>query len=222
MSTCQEFVETILQPYRKQVIDRLNMHKDSNLIWLLDCWSVHKSKEFIAWMKEKHPNILLIFVPANCTSIYQPADVILQRPFKHGFRKAFDIYTIAMIDKQLEEKEAKDVKLDFRMSSLKPLLCSWLFEAWHHVNKPAMIRRGWAQCGLQQVFNSTFQCTAMEEHMKTPLFKETSFESREEEEIDPDDSVEDIMEDGLLQVAEMITTNKYLTISALKSLAQKR
>ena len=58
--------------------------------------------------------------------------------------------------------------------------------------------------------------------MKTPLFKETSFESREEEEIDPDDSVEDIMEDGLLQVAEMITTNKYLTISALKSLAQKR
>ena len=128
MFICQEFVETILQPYRKQVIDRLNIHKDSNLIWLLDCWSVHKSKEFVAWIKEKHPNILLIFVPANCIFIYQPADVILQRPFKHGFRKEFDIYTTTMIDKQLEIKEAKDVKLDFRMSTLKPLFCSWLFE----------------------------------------------------------------------------------------------
>ena len=48
MSTCQKFVETILQPFRKQVIDRLNMHKDLNLIWLLDYWSVHKSKKFIA------------------------------------------------------------------------------------------------------------------------------------------------------------------------------
>src|ERR1700737_3616925 len=116
MSTCQEFVETILQPYRKQVIDRLNMHKDSNLIWLLDCWSVHKSKEFVAWIKEKHPNILLIFVPANCTSIYQPPDVILQRPFKHGFRKAFDIYTTAMIDKQDEEEEGKKREIDLSFS----------------------------------------------------------------------------------------------------------
>ena len=111
------------------MIDRLNMHNDSNLIWLLDCWTVHNSKEFVAWIKEKHPNIFLIFISANCTSIYQPANVILQWPFKRGFRKEFDIYTTTMIDKQLETKEAKDIMLDFCMSTLKPLLCSWLFEA---------------------------------------------------------------------------------------------
>jgi hypothetical protein len=32
MSTCQKFVVTILQPHMKQIIDWLNMHKDSNLI----------------------------------------------------------------------------------------------------------------------------------------------------------------------------------------------
>ena len=99
ISTCQKIVETILQPDMKQVIDRLNMHKDSNLVWLLDYWSVHKSKEIVAWMKEKHPTIILIFVPANCTSIYQLPYVILQRPFKHDFRNEFDIYTTTMIDK---------------------------------------------------------------------------------------------------------------------------
>ena len=227
MSTCQEFVETILQPYRKQVIAELNLDKDSKLVWLLDSWSVHKSKEFVAWIKETHPNILLIFVPANCTSIYQPADVILQRPFKHGFRKEFNIYTRAMIDKQLEVKDAKDVKLDFHTSTLKPLLCSWLFKAWQHVNKPEMIKLGWAQCGLDQVFNSSFQSSAIEEHTKTPLFKDTPLESseaeetvetRDEEEIDPDDNIEGIMEEGLVQVFEFISTNKKSTISSLKSL----
>ena len=62
-------------------------------------------------------------------------------------------------------KMTKDVKLNFHMSTLNFLLCSWLFEAWHHVNKPTMIRCGWAQYGLEQLFNSTFQFTAMEEHI---------------------------------------------------------
>ena len=129
MSTCQEFVKTIVRPYKKQIIDQLNMHKDSKFIWLLDCWSVHKSKEFVVWIKEKHPTILLIFVPADYTSMYHPAYVILQRPFKHGFGKEFDIYTITMIDKQIEEKETKNVNLDFCKSTLKFLLYSWWFEA---------------------------------------------------------------------------------------------
>jgi hypothetical protein len=90
---------------------------------------VHKSKEFVAWTKQQHPTILFIFVPINCTSIYELADVISQRPFKHDFRKELNIYTTTMTDNQLEKKEKKYAKLDFHMSTLKPLLCSLLFEA---------------------------------------------------------------------------------------------
>ena len=129
MTTCQEFVDRILQPYRKQQVQMLNIAEDSKLIWLIDCWSVHKSKEFISWVKVNHPEILFIFIPANCTSVFQPADVILQRLFKHAFRQEFDNYTSDDIDKQLEEKAAKDVKIDMKMSTLKPLLCGWLFKA---------------------------------------------------------------------------------------------
>jgi hypothetical protein len=101
---------------------------------------VHKSKEFILWVKEKHPQILLISVRANCTSIFQPSDVILQTPFKHALRQEFDTYTSDDIDKQLEDKVAMDVKIDIKMSTSKPLLCGWLFKAWTYVNKREMIK----------------------------------------------------------------------------------
>jgi hypothetical protein len=88
------------------------------------------SKDFTSWVKEKYPQILLIFVPANCTSVLQPANVIIQRPFKHSFKLQFDTYTSQDIGHQLEEKDLKDVKLDTKMTVLKPLLCSWLYQAW--------------------------------------------------------------------------------------------
>jgi hypothetical protein len=36
-------------------------------------------------MKSKHPQLHLLFNLENCTSVFQPADVIFQRPFKHAF-----------------------------------------------------------------------------------------------------------------------------------------
>jgi hypothetical protein len=97
-------VEKILQPYRLKKLLELNLDEDSKLIWLLDCWNIHMSREFIDWIKEVHPTILLIFIPTNCTSVYQPADVILQRLFKHGFHQQFDNYSTESIGKQLDVK----------------------------------------------------------------------------------------------------------------------
>ena len=37
-----------------------------------------------------YPHIRLVYVPPNCTSQLQVANVILQRPFKHGLRKRFN------------------------------------------------------------------------------------------------------------------------------------
>jgi hypothetical protein len=36
-----------------------------NCFWWLDCWSGHKSQEFFDCIKEKHPNMLVVFVPTN-------------------------------------------------------------------------------------------------------------------------------------------------------------
>jgi hypothetical protein len=83
LQTCKEFVIHILEPHKQKQANEMGLDKDEKLIWLLDCWNVHISKNFTSWMKEKYLQILLIFVPANCTSVLQLADVIIQRLFKH-------------------------------------------------------------------------------------------------------------------------------------------
>ena len=69
-------------------------------------------------------------------------------------------------------KALTKVKLDTKMTILKPLLCSWFYLAWQYVNQPSMIKKGWATCGLDCAFNKNFQISAMDEHMKRPLFKD--------------------------------------------------
>jgi hypothetical protein len=62
---------------------------DDNQYWVayIDCWKIHKSKAFLDWARAKYPKLLIIlFVPAGCTGKFQPADLILQRVFKHIIR----------------------------------------------------------------------------------------------------------------------------------------
>lgn len=68
-------------------------------------------------MKENHKEILIIFIRANCTIVFQPTDVIIQKPFKHGFRQVIDSFTSDDIMKQL--KHTTDIKVDAKMTTLK-------------------------------------------------------------------------------------------------------
>ena len=53
-------------------------------------------------------------------------------------------------------------------------------------------------CGLDRAFESSFQTSAMEEHMKSSLFKEVQGPEEickeKDDETDPDESIEAIME----------------------------
>jgi hypothetical protein len=133
-------------------------------------------------MKNKHPQIHLFFIPENCTSVFQLADVILQRPFKHAFRLEFNKYTLDVFTKQLED--GVDLKVDMKMSTLKPKICGWLHKAWEHLTcKEEMVKKGWGHTGLLQAFQEDFQRQAMMENIKDPLFTNMG-ETNASEEID--------------------------------------
>ncbi len=61
--------------------------------------SVHISAEFRGFMKENFPHILLLFVPANCTSKLQVMDVVFQRPFKHAIHQLYNQFQATEIAK---------------------------------------------------------------------------------------------------------------------------
>ena len=133
---------------------------------------MHKNSEFLNWIKGEHANVLVLFVPANCTSKLQPADVILQRPLKHAFKLQFHKWTTSQVRTQIEG--GKDGDVDLRMSNLKPLICEWLHNAWTQVkNMQDMIIKGWDKCGIDKAFIHEFQLKAMVANAESPLFKVT-------------------------------------------------
>ena len=78
-------------------------------------------------MKENYPRIKMIFIPANCTSVCQPADVIINKSLKHLIRQLFLKYVAEVVAKQLAAGVAPaDVKVDLRMTTLKRQLATWL------------------------------------------------------------------------------------------------
>jgi hypothetical protein len=76
----------IVAPYNKNDIESdpsLCEVPDQKAIIMIDCYPVHTGKDFRTYVLEEHPHVFLVFVPANCTSIFQVADVGLQRIIKH-------------------------------------------------------------------------------------------------------------------------------------------
>jgi hypothetical protein len=206
LATCKEFVDKILSSYKRSQIKELGLPNYQEMIWLIDCWSVHISQELRTWMKNKHPQIHLFFIPANCTLVFQPADVILQRPFKHAFQLKFNKYTMDVFIKQLEDRV--DLKVDMKMSILKSKICGWVYKVWEHLTcKEDMVKKGWGHIGLLQAFQQDFQRQAMMENIKDPLFINMG-ETNASEEIDHTDMeeicakvfIDTVLEDSLLRV----------------------
>jgi hypothetical protein len=128
-------------------------------VLILDCWSVHTSKDFREWMKETHPHYHLVYVPAGCTGIAQPADVILQRPLKAGIVNAFSLWMATEIHLLLKNGAApSELKMNTGMTTLEPLLVEWVWVSWRdQKDRTALIKRGWAKCGLGDVLLPTKQ-----------------------------------------------------------------
>ena len=86
MHTMKIYVNDVLAPYFTAAKKELGLPEIQLSIWQIDCWSVHRSKEFRVWMAAEHPNIQLEYVPNGCTGIWQACDVVIQGVFKHAIR----------------------------------------------------------------------------------------------------------------------------------------
>ncbi len=60
-----------------------NLASDTKMIVYLDCWTIHRSKNFCEWIKAKYLFIIFLFKTANCTGFF---DVGLQNLFKHSVK----------------------------------------------------------------------------------------------------------------------------------------
>lgn len=140
--TMQQWITEVLLPYA----DRVSLPK-SDIVLVLDVWAVHKSEEFRTFLREQHPRIHLVFVPANCTSKLQVADVALQRSFKHGLRRRFNHWAADIIKEQIANSNLIGLNPFLKMASIKPLILQWSISSWERLQEgKEHIIAGWHTC----------------------------------------------------------------------------
>ncbi len=69
---------------------------------------------------------------------------MLQRPFKHGFRKQFEKWQSELVASQLAEGvRPEDVELQVGIKKLRELLIGWLLSSWGELcEQVEMIQKG--------------------------------------------------------------------------------
>jgi len=183
--TMQQYIQRVLIPYAKERIVEHKLSPDSKLILVLDIWAVHKSMEFRTFLKNQHPNIHLVFVPANCTSKLQVADVMLQRPFKHGIKRRFNEWAAEMIKEQIAADALVGLTPYLKMSSLKPLIVQWCIDSWKRMKEGKdLIKTGWHTCvvSLFDVYDGIKRVEAVAESARGELEVRDYVPSGEEKE----------------------------------------
>ncbi|KZP08147.1 hypothetical protein FIBSPDRAFT_761870, partial [Athelia psychrophila] len=135
--TMHELVNDIITPYFDGQKEKLGLPPAQK--WQIDVWSVHRSQEFRTWMKEHHPNIIIHFVPAGCTGVFQPCNVGIQHIMKHSLKRSChrDI-----VDEVLGQLDANtEVVIDKTIGVLRDHTPTWLLEVYTTLNKPEIVKK---------------------------------------------------------------------------------
>jgi hypothetical protein len=159
----RDYVDFIITPFVNAKRQQHNC-PDSPVLLLFDCWSVHKSEEFLTWMRQQHPDYHIVFIPAGCTGKAQPADVVLQRPLKCEISNQFLQWTTDILTAQLtpDNDDLPTCEIDHTMGTLKPKLVEWAWASWNQLqSRKEMIAKGWAKIGLDAIFKPERQAAAL-------------------------------------------------------------
>ena len=170
--TMRQYISDVLVPYADRCVVQHNLPVDSHIVLVLDVWAVHKSEEFRLFLRTHHPRIHLVFVPANCTSQLQVADVMLQRPFKHGIRQRFNTWAASVLKEQIDKDEIVGLNPFLKMSVIKPLVLEWTLGSWSKLKEGStFIKFGWHTCciSLFDVHDLAKRVQVLEEVAKEEL-----------------------------------------------------
>lgn len=89
------WVERILIPAANRICVRTGRSRDHDILLSWDVYTLHRAESTLAYLKEHHPRIKLVYVPANCTSVAQVADVGINGPFKTMYRQLKEKWLVA-------------------------------------------------------------------------------------------------------------------------------
>lgn len=104
LKTMKEWIAAIMQPYVISIIEaNPDLPKDQKSVLFINIYPVHKSEAFTTHVYIEYPCVIIIFIPGNCTGIFQPADIGLQHVVKHHQKQCLFRWLVAEQQKQVAQ-----------------------------------------------------------------------------------------------------------------------
>ncbi len=146
--TMIQYMDNIANPYFKKVKADLGLPPQQKSLIICDVFKAHRTTEF----KEKvvESGCELEYVPANCTSEFQPLDVSGNKEFKGDLKGSFQGHYADQVSKGLAEGlTPADIKVDLQLGTLKPLHAKWVLHAAEALRQnKSVLLAGWKMSGI--------------------------------------------------------------------------
>ena len=145
----QEYAENVLILYVESVVDEYPLNrKDQKALCFFDVFAAHRTDSFKDKLDDN--DIKIRFVPASCTGELQPLNVAGNDEFKRKIQNFFINWYSDELSKGMKlGKAASDVKIDIKLSTIKPIHASWIVAAFQQVTKETLIR-GWEKTCIKE------------------------------------------------------------------------
>ena len=99
-------------------------------------------------------NIIVIHVPNNHTNLFQPLDISVNKSAKCFITEKYqDWYAEQVVEQLNKGVAAHDVKVDVRLSTVKPLHANWIIAMYKHMrNSKDLIINGFKKAHIMEAF----------------------------------------------------------------------
>ena len=165
--TATEYQNWLLHVYGKQRERRF---------LVVDCYKPHKAEESIKMAKERC-NANVVIVPGGCTSIIQPMDKCINKPFKESMRQSWQEW--------MRQDRAKTKQGNLKQPTRQDAI-NWVSIAWDSISQETIVN-SFLVCGISNALDGS------EDDYVSDDVPAIELESVEEEE---GEEGEDDLEDG--------------------------
>jgi hypothetical protein len=152
-ATTKQFVERIICE-RDAICAEKNLPKSSRCLLIWDVFYAHREPSVLDFCRAN--NVLVLFVPANCTGFLQLCDVALNKPWKTQIEVAYTQYMVDVFSVE-DDIDLARLKEKTSVGALRTAAVDFSVHAIDHINSTSAIRNGAKRIGLTELWSPAWK-----------------------------------------------------------------
>ena len=165
----------VFLPYVERTKKEHNLPASQKALLILDIFKAHRTHDVIHHLEKN--NVVVRYVPANCTSELQPLDLSVNGAFKKRNKQKFTTWYADRVCKAMAEfeddyeKMAQSLQIDIKTSAIKPVHARWTISSFAETAlQKGEILLGWRKSGLLCTLDKTSPAVSDSVMINTNLY----------------------------------------------------